>query len=71
MKYVFKCNEHGEFEVDQKMSETTKTHSCPTCSKESNKVFLAPNVVVKNPSYRKMRVVKTKDLVKKDKDRWD
>lgn len=39
MKYDFKCEDHGVFEIDQKMSETTKTHPCPDCGKESPKYF--------------------------------
>lgn len=37
MKYDFKCEEHGLFEVEQRISETTKTHKCPHCEAECPK----------------------------------
>lgn len=37
MRYDFNCPEHGIFEVEQRMSETTRTHACPHCGAESPK----------------------------------
>lgn len=37
MRYDFNCPEHGLFEVEQRMSETTRTHACPQCGAESPK----------------------------------
>lgn len=37
MRYDFKCEEHGIFEIEQRMSETTKTYSCPECGAECPK----------------------------------
>ncbi len=39
MTYTFKCEEHGEFEVEQTMKDTTKTYNCPECDTECNKVI--------------------------------
>lgn len=60
MKYDFNCPEHGLFEVDQKMSETTKTHECPECGAESPKhigvvMFNAPKAAgykLKNVTFK-------------------
>lgn len=43
MIYVFRCSEHGDFEVNQKISETTKTHQCPHCSNQCDKVLQPSN----------------------------
>lgn len=39
MRYDFKCAEHGIFEVEQRITETTKTHPCPECGAECPKHF--------------------------------
>jgi len=37
MKYDFRCDEHGVFEVVQSMKDTTKTYPCPECNVEALK----------------------------------
>lgn len=44
MKYVFRCSEHGEFEVEQAMESEHKA-ICPKCGKPAERVFTpAPHI---------------------------
>ena len=41
MKYTFRCEKHGDFEVNQSISETENTHTCKDekCKLECTKVL--------------------------------
>lgn len=39
MKYLFKCSEHGVFEVEQRMHETHEA-TCPVCGCEASRVYV-------------------------------
>ncbi len=38
MFYQFRCNEHGEFEVEQPLLAEHKA-TCPECGKEGQRIF--------------------------------
>ena len=37
--YIHECPEHGEVEVDCKISEATEIKPCPICGKDSKRVY--------------------------------
>ena len=37
--YVYRCKEHGVFEVVQKYEDASWTHPCPTCGMQAKKSF--------------------------------
>lgn len=39
MYYIHTCPEHGEFEINCKMSEASENKPCPICKKESKRVY--------------------------------
>ena len=39
MYYKHICPEHGEFEINCKMSEASENKPCPICKKESKRVY--------------------------------
>ena len=64
MKYDFYCEEHGVFEINQSMKETTSFCSCPICGKESKKVILSVPVHFKGGDWagkKPVRVIDPKD----------
>lgn len=43
--YIYACKEHGEIEVNKKMSEATNNEYCPFCNEEMERVFFsAPSI---------------------------
>lgn len=67
MKYVFKCLSCGSFEVEQRITETTCTHPCPTCGHESFKVIqLSPVHFAGGDWASKGPVRKIKDPIGRD-----
>jgi len=76
-RYDYKCEEHGFFEVECKMSETTPTHPCPVCGKESPKMIIsAPPIGFKGAGWtsQKPKTIDTSDrdwIKRHQKERWD
>ena len=45
MRYDFRCVKHGDFEIQQRLSEHTGFFECPTCAVNSKQVILnAPGI---------------------------
>lgn len=75
MKYDFRCEEHGVFEINQRITETTKTTACPTCGAECPKHIGVVNFIC--PPAAGYKPFKIKDPTKTDwvkeeqKKRWE
>lgn len=45
MRYDFRCDEHGVFEIQQSLADHTGVYNCPTCAQTSRQVILnAPGI---------------------------
>jgi len=51
MFYLFKCNGHGTFEVNQPMLSDHKAN-CPDCGKQAQRVFSSPQWIWVGSLYR-------------------
>jgi len=40
--YLFRCAEHGEFDVTRPMAEASAPATCPTCQAEAKRIFVVP-----------------------------
>lgn len=49
--YIYRCEQHGEFEVRQRMHEEHKAN-CPQCGKPAQRVFSSPQWIWKGEAYR-------------------
>ena len=63
MKYDFECPEHGVFEINQSMKETTPTHPCPECGQECKKVIMVVPIHFRGGDWasKKPKVIDPKD----------
>lgn len=49
--YRYACEEHGEFEVEKHMSESSREEKCPKCGKVATRVY--DNINIDQTMYRR------------------
>ncbi len=71
MIYLFRCDEHGVFEVDAPIQTGPgKMRSCPRCSQDAVRVYYAPPVHYHAQGFHTTDYDKTGDRLEKMNKTW-